>query len=139
MSEAALGLRRSRQEDAEPTRARELDAREPERRLADPSLALQHERGSPTLRPADEGLDRGAVFLPPADDLNGISGVTATGGTRRARVLAVARAARPRNVNTWYRARKPMKPRASRPGSTASSWKHMRLLPTAAAARRSRA
>src|SRR5437773_11612393 len=68
MSEAALGLRRPRQEDAQPTRARELDAREPERRLADPGVALQHERGSPTLPPADEGLDRGASFLP-ADDL----------------------------------------------------------------------
>jgi hypothetical protein len=68
VSEAALGLRRSRQEDSKPARARELDAREPERRLADPSLALQHERGSPILRPGDEGLDRGAVFLP-ADDL----------------------------------------------------------------------
>ena len=68
VSETALGLRRSRQKDAEPTRARDLDAREPERRLADPSLTLQHERGSPTLGPADESLDRGAVFLP-ADDL----------------------------------------------------------------------
>src|SRR5436305_1756582 len=46
MSETALDLRRSRQENAEPARARELDARDPERRLADPSLALQHERGS---------------------------------------------------------------------------------------------
>jgi hypothetical protein len=67
VSEPALGLRRSRHKDAEPPRARELDAREPKRRLADPSLALQHQRASPTPRPPDEGLNRGAVLLP-ADD-----------------------------------------------------------------------
>ncbi len=48
------------------SRAR-LDTREPERRLADPRLPLQHERGSPALCLAEELMDRGEVFLP-ADD-----------------------------------------------------------------------
>jgi len=68
MSEGALRLGRSRREDTNASRARMPHAGKPERRLADPRLALQHERTCASLRPADEAVDRGE-FLLSADDL----------------------------------------------------------------------
>ena len=70
MREAALGLGRPRREDAQSARARMLDAGEPERRLADPGLALEHERRRPCRRSADEGAEGGELLLS-ADDLDG--------------------------------------------------------------------
>ena len=49
--EAALGFRRARREDAQPTGARMFDSRQPEQRLADSGLALEHERSNPMPRP----------------------------------------------------------------------------------------
>ncbi len=47
-------------EDAQTLRARTLDAREPERRLADPGLALEHERGGPSRAPSMNAARRRA-------------------------------------------------------------------------------
>ena len=66
VSETALGLGWTRREDAHTPLARMLDARRPERRLTDPCLTLEHERG-PGLRLVDERMDRGEVALS-ADD-----------------------------------------------------------------------
>ena len=68
--EPALGLGRPRREHAQAPPARSLDAREPERRLADPRLALEHERGRPLVGAVDEGVERGELLVP-ADDLPG--------------------------------------------------------------------
>ena len=68
VGEAALGLGRSRREDAQSTRARMLDAGQPERRLPDPRIALQHECGRPFPHVVDEGVKGGELLLP-ADDL----------------------------------------------------------------------
>ena len=57
VSEAALGFGRSRRQHAKPRVARMLDPGEPERRLPDPGLALEHERGQPCRRSVDEGKD----------------------------------------------------------------------------------
>ena len=68
MGEAALGLGRSRREDAQSLRVRVLEARQPEGRLADTGIALEHERGGPSVRLGHEGMERGELLLP-ADDL----------------------------------------------------------------------
>ncbi len=44
-----------------------LDGRFPQGRFSDPGLALEHQRGGPTLRFADEGI-YGGEFRVPADD-----------------------------------------------------------------------
>jgi hypothetical protein len=67
VSEAALGLGRSRRENAQSPRAHMLDA-EPERRLPDARVALEHECSGPSLRFVDEDMEA-AKFLLPADDL----------------------------------------------------------------------
>ena len=67
VSEAVLGLGRSRREDAQSSRPRMLDAGKPDRRLPNAGLALEHERAGPSLRLADEGV-YGAELLFPADD-----------------------------------------------------------------------
>ena len=66
--EAALGLRGPRHDDEHASLARSRHSGEPERRLADPRLAFEHEPGRPARRPADEGVNRGEITLP-ADDL----------------------------------------------------------------------
>ena len=66
--EPTLGLRGSRRKHAHPARARILDPGEPERRLADAGLTLEHERSRLLVRAADEGLKRGQLLIP-ADDL----------------------------------------------------------------------
>ena len=57
MREAALGLGRLRHEDAQTPRACMLDAREPQRRLADARLALEHERNRRLRHLLNERLD----------------------------------------------------------------------------------
>ena len=66
--EPALGLGRSRHEDAQPRRTRVVDTGPPERRLPDPRLALEHERGRHGVGPVDERVDGGELVLP-ADNL----------------------------------------------------------------------
>jgi hypothetical protein len=63
VSEAALGLGRSRREHTQSQRARMLDACEPETRLPDPRLALDHERSRPSPLVVDEGEERGELLL----------------------------------------------------------------------------
>ena len=59
VSECALRLGRPRREDAQPPPARGFDSLAPERRLADPGLALQRDRAEPPLGPARCRADRG--------------------------------------------------------------------------------
>jgi hypothetical protein len=40
-----------------------VDAGKPKRRLADPGLTLEHERGRPLLIAVDERAERGELFL----------------------------------------------------------------------------
>ena len=68
MSETALGLGRSRHEDAQSLRACMLDARQPERRLPDARFAFEHECTGRSPRLVDEGV-QGGEFLLPTDDL----------------------------------------------------------------------
>jgi hypothetical protein len=56
VSKAALGLGRSRQENAQSLRARMLDSRKPERRLPYTRVTLEHECSRPSLRFANEGV-----------------------------------------------------------------------------------
>ena len=66
--ETPLGLRGPRREHDQAALARRGHPFEPERRLADPRLAVQHEPGRSVRRPADEGLNGSELPLP-ADDL----------------------------------------------------------------------
>ncbi len=66
--EPALRLRRSRREHTRPCERAQLDARQPERRLADPGVTLEHERGRPVARLVHERRDDGELLVP-ADDL----------------------------------------------------------------------
>jgi hypothetical protein len=59
VSEAALGLGRSRRENAQSLRARMLDTRKPERRLPDTRVTLDDESSGPSPRFADEGVKGG--------------------------------------------------------------------------------
>jgi hypothetical protein len=45
-----------------------FDTGKPKRRLSDPGVALEHERGGPGGDCVDEGVDRGKLLVP-ADDL----------------------------------------------------------------------
>ena len=68
MHEPALGLGWPRAENAQPPRARVFDTGKPERRLADPSVALEHERESTFVFAIEEGADGGQLLLA-TDDL----------------------------------------------------------------------
>ena len=64
-AEPGLGGRRARREHAEASRAGELHARFPERRLADPGLALEHERACAGGDRVEEALDDGELAVTP--------------------------------------------------------------------------
>jgi len=115
VSQAALGLGRPRRENAHPPSARVLDPRKPERRLANPRLALEHERNRAFafLRPIDEGADRGEFLLPP-DDL-----ARHSGRTDRDRGSGKCNSAWPRAVCGRRRGHCALRPqRGNRPRST---------------------
>ena len=63
--ETCLGIARARRQHAQPRRARLVDARLPERRLADAGPAGEDERG--VTVPAHKGTESGELALP-ADD-----------------------------------------------------------------------
>ena len=67
--EPLLRLRGPRREHLQRPLARRLDAGEPERRLADPRLAFEHDDVRPPACPGDECLERGDLVVPP-DDLD---------------------------------------------------------------------
>jgi hypothetical protein len=67
VSEPTLGLGRPRRKDAQSPLAGRLDACEPERRLPDARLALEHECRRPSRRSVEEGVEC-VEFLLPADD-----------------------------------------------------------------------
>jgi hypothetical protein len=67
VSETMLSLGRSRRQYAQSARARTLDAREPERRLADTRLSLEDERSGPSPHLVDESMDGGKLLFS-ADD-----------------------------------------------------------------------
>jgi hypothetical protein len=87
VSEAALGLGRSRGEDAESLPARMLNAGEPERRLPDTCFALKYKRSGSCMRLLDERVE-GGEFLDPADDLERDPHTQmVTGGLRKATAI----------------------------------------------------
>jgi hypothetical protein len=60
VGEPALGLGRTRGEHGQPTPARRRDSGEPQRRLPDPGLALEHQRrrrGGGTVEEANDGAE----------------------------------------------------------------------------------
>src|SRR5262249_62420058 len=68
MCEPLLRLGWTRRQDAQAALVCLLDACEPERGLADASLALEHETGGAPWRLLDEGAEAGELLLP-ADDV----------------------------------------------------------------------
>ncbi len=64
-----LGLRRSGAEHPQPPLACSRHPGQPERRLADPGVAFEHDSGRPIARPVEEGVQRGNLVLP-TDDLD---------------------------------------------------------------------
>jgi hypothetical protein len=65
MGNAQLDLGRPRGENTEPALARGVDAGEPESRLPDPRLALEHQRGHTGAdRSIEEGVKRADLVVP---------------------------------------------------------------------------
>ena len=69
VSECALRLGRPRREDAQPPPTRGVYNLAPERRLADPGLALQRDRAGPVPAPVEACVQRAEVVVP-ADDFD---------------------------------------------------------------------
>src|SRR5262249_22384610 len=70
MRQSLLSLGGARHQHTQAAFVRVLDAREPERRLADARLTLEHEGGGARVRWLDEGTE-GVKLLLPADDVYG--------------------------------------------------------------------
>jgi hypothetical protein len=75
VSEAPLGLRRSRQNHAQARSRAAATAREPERRLPDPRLALDHESGRPFDGTVEERRHQAELRLAPDDVAPGIPAI----------------------------------------------------------------
>ncbi len=70
MGKLALGLRRAGRENTQVARARIVDRRTPERRLPDPRLSLEDERGRPSVALRSHERVELLEQLLPADDLD---------------------------------------------------------------------